>query len=489
MFSSLTIDNILSEGTSGNCLNNRKRKSCQGSAGDLTNRSPDDILENMFSALAIQEVTSTSFVSRRPREQSSVLVFGYHNMFSEENSGCTTSIECNNPDSSSLRSDEFIDRVNDRLMRHDGTGVQRFEVHFELNSTHAAHLDKWVQFASKSDAQFMTLHLCKYGKYCSRHSATASRYNFPLHCFGDGQASSWQNLSLTNCIFGPTMHSSSFSSLLILSLWLVTIADSDIQNIFTCCPVLRFLRLRSCHDLVNINISSGTLLHLDIYYCKKLLSIEIHSTSLLLFEYDGNQVRIKYASTPNMRRIVTKFWNRNCSLSMDLNKMKMIRKVTLAFLSPSEDHGFILYAKRFAVLKYVNLFILPSWNNVLAVAYLLQATPFLRRLRLEARSGEHHYRDNVQVDWPVDFSLKNLGVIFVGGFAAQAPLIELLACLVRAAPRLRLLQIDPHHHLWKEMGRFMREDVGDEAARDRARNFARETIGLKLPPSVKLVIK
>lgn len=489
MFSSLTIDDILSEGTSGDCCKNMKRKSCQKPAGDSINRLSDDNLENMFSALAIQDATYTSSVSRRSGEQSSVLVFGDHNIFSVENSGCTTSIECNDPDSRSLRSEKFIERVNDQLLCHEGTGVQVFEVNFYLNSTHAAHLDRWVQFALKSGAQCVRLHLCKNGIPCSWHSVTASRYSFPLHCFGDGQASSLQNLTLTNCILRSSMHSSSFSSLVSLYLMCVSISDSDIQNIFLCFPVLRFLRLGRCNDLVNIKISSETLSHLHIYCCKKLGRIEINSTSLVFFEYDGHQVHIMYASTPNMKTIVTKFWNRNCSLSKHLNDMKMIKKVTLTFLSPCEEHGFILYAKKFAVLKFVELFILPSWNNVLAVAYLLEATPYLRRLRLEARSRQHHYGDNVQVRWPVGFSLKKLRGIFVGGFAAQAPLVELLACLVRAAPGLLLLKIDPHHHLCKALGRWVREDVGDEAARDHARNAARETIGLKLPPSVKLVIE
>jgi hypothetical protein len=39
-----------------------------------------------------------------------------------------------------------------------------------------------------------------------------------------------------------------------------------------------------------------------------------------------------------MRKIVTKFWNRNCSLWKHLNKMKMIEKVTLTFLSPFKVH-------------------------------------------------------------------------------------------------------------------------------------------------------
>jgi hypothetical protein len=45
----------------------------------------------------------------------------------------------------------------------------------------------------------------------------------------------------------------------------------------------------------------------------------------------------------------------------------------------------MVYAKKFTVLKYINLYILPSWNNVLAVAYLLKATPYVGRLRLEVR--------------------------------------------------------------------------------------------------------
>ncbi|XP_047086128.1 uncharacterized protein LOC124697606 [Lolium rigidum] len=407
MFSSLTIDNILSQGTSGDCCENRKRKSCQGSVGDSTNPSPDDILENMFSALAIQDSTFNSSVSSRPREKSSILLFRENNIFSGENSGRATTIECNDPDSRSLRSDKFIDRVNDRLLRHAGTGVKAFEVHFDLNSAHAQHLDKWVQFASKSDAKLVRLHLCKNGTPCSGHSVTTSRYYFPLHCFGDGQGSTLWKLSLTNCILRPSMHSSTVFSLKSLDLMCVTIVDSDIQNIFSCCPVLRYLRLGRCHDLVNIRISVETLTQLDIYNCNKLVSIEINSTSLAFFGYDGHEVHIKYASTPNMRTIVTKFRNKNCSLSEHLNGMKRIKSVTLTFLSPCEEHGFIMYAKKFSVLKLINLFILPSWNNVLAVAYLLEATPCLRRLHLEACSGQHHYVDNDQVSWPMGFLLRS----------------------------------------------------------------------------------
>ncbi|XP_047086131.1 uncharacterized protein LOC124697608 [Lolium rigidum] len=446
----------------------------------------------MLSSLAIQDAAVTSSVSGRPEEQDySHLVFSGHNLFSEESSVCTTtSTECNDPESWSLRSDEFIDRVNNRLLCHDGTGVNVFEVHFDLNSTHAAHLDKWVQFASKSNAHSVRLHLCKSGISCSGHSRTASPYNFPLHFFGDGQASSLLRLWMTNCIFRLSMYPISFSSLVSLCLMCVTIADSDIQSIFSCCPGVRILRLGSCNDLVNIRISGERLFHLYIYYCKNLVSIEIHSASLVIFEYDGHKVLIKYASTPNMRRISTKFSNRNCSLSMNLNKMKMIEKVCLTFLSPSKEPNFKLYAKKFTVLKYINLYILPSWNNVLAVAYLLQATPFVTRLRLEMKAygGEQHHLENVQVSWPEDISLQKLHLILVGGFAAQPPLIGLLACLVGVAPGLKFLTISPRYHRLKRMGTWGREKDGAKAARDHARKVAREAIGLKLPSSVRFAL-
>ncbi|KAM0924837.1 hypothetical protein ACQ4PT_004744 [Festuca glaucescens] len=441
----------------------------------------------MLSSLAIQDAAVTSSISGRSEEQGSHLVFSEHTVFSEESSGCTTSIECNDPESRSLRSDEFIDRVNNRLLCHEGTGVNVFEVHFDLNSTHAAHLDKWVQFASMSNAHSVRLQLCKRGISCSGHSRTTSPYNFPLHFFGDGQASSLRMLWLTNCIFGPSMCPCRFSSLVSLYLKCVTITDSDTQNIFSCCPVLRILRLGSCNDLVNIRISSETLFHLYICYCKNLVSIEVHSTSLAFFEYDGHKVLIKYASTPNMRRIVTKFSNRNCSLSTHLNKMKMIEKISLTFLSSSKEPNFKLYARKFTVLKYINLYSLPSWNNVLAIAYLLQATPYVTRLRLEmqAYSGEQHHLENVHVSWPEGISLQKLHLILVGGFAAQPPVIELLACLVGAAPGLKFLTISPRYHHLKRMGTWVREKDGAKAARDHAQNIAREAIGLKLPSSVR----
>ncbi|PNT74038.1 uncharacterized protein LOC104581829 isoform X2 [Brachypodium distachyon] len=472
MFSSLTIDNIPAEANS-DCGMDRKRKSYKDQAG----------VENMISSLAIQEAAVTNSVYRGQRKKFSDLILDDRKILAKGNS------DCNDPGSRSLRSKEFIEGINDLLLRHQGSGVRYFAVHFDLNSTHAVYLDKWVQFASKSDAKYVTLHLCENGISCSRHSVTASRYNFPLHCFGDGRGSLLRKLSLTNCIFSTPVHSSGFSSLVQLSLRRVTTADSDIQNIFSCFPVLRDLKLQCCEDLVNIRISHETLLELHISCCQKLKSINIHSISLDIFEYDGHQVQIKYESTPSMRRIAIKFVDRNCSLPDDLLAMERLKKVTLWFLSPSEEPSFILHAKTFTVLQLVSLSILPSWNNVLAVAYLVKATPSVKRLHLEACSGEHHYLDNVQVDWPEHISLKKLRTILVGGFAAQAPLVELLAYLSRVATRLKLLEISPHHHRYKDSGRCVSEDVGVEAAWDHARNAARATIGLKLQSTVKFVVK
>lgn len=63
--------------------------------------------------------------------------------------------------------------------------------------------------------------------------------------------------------------------------------------------------------------------------------------------------------------------------------MRFIEKVTLTFLSPSKEPKFKLYVNKFTVLNNINLYILPSWDNVLAVASLLQATPYVKKLRLE----------------------------------------------------------------------------------------------------------
>ncbi|CAM0876628.1 unnamed protein product [Alopecurus aequalis] len=481
MLVSLSVDGIFAE---GGCRKDRKRKSSQDNAGDLVNRSSDDLLENMLSSLVIKSAAETSSASTRSGKHASVILLD-DNILSEGDSDCTTSTDCNALDST----EEFIGRVNDLLLRHQGTGVQLFEVRFGLNSTHAADLDKWVQFASESGAQCVIINLRQKGIPCSEHSVVSSRYNFPLQCFGGGQRSSLRKLRLTNCILSPPLHCSAFSSLVRLFLKHVTIADSDIQNICSSCTILRILRLGRCDDLVDLRISHEVLIYLDIFRCKKLVSIEIDATSLAFFEYDGHEVHINCVSAPNMRQMVTKFENTNCSLAKNINALQLIKKVTLTFLSPSEEPRSIIYLKKFTFLQFVNLFILPSWNNVVAVTYLLKATPYLKRLRLEACSKEHHYMENFRVKWPEGISLDKLRSITVGGFTAQAPLIELLVCLMRVATGLRYLQIDPHHHLCKGMGKWVRENVGDKAARDHARNAAMATIALKIPPSTKLVIK
>jgi hypothetical protein len=109
-------------------------------------------------------------------------------------------------------------------------------------------------------------------------------------------------------------------------------------------------------------------------------------------------------------------------------------------------------------------------------------------MQMKPYNGEQQHLDNVQVSWPEGISLQKLCLILLGGFAAQPPVIELLACLVRAAPGLKFLTISPRHHLLKGMGIWVREEDGEKAARDHARNVARETIGLKLPSSVRFVL-
>uniref|UniRef100_A0A8I6XU16 At1g61320/AtMIF1 LRR domain-containing protein n=1 Tax=Hordeum vulgare subsp. vulgare TaxID=112509 RepID=A0A8I6XU16_HORVV len=482
MFASLSIDSVLAQENSGERPKDRKRKSCQENAGNLTNALPDDVLENMFASLAIQNSRVASTASTRSGKGSVIILDD--KILVEGDSDCTTCTDS--------RSEVFIERVNELLRRHDGTGVRVFEVYFELNSTHAAHLDKWVQFASEAGAQDVMLSLCKNMTSCPEHLVTANRYNFPLHCFGDGrQRSSMQQLDLTNCIFMPPLDSSAFSSLVRLLLERVTITDSGIQNICSSCPILCFLRLARCDDLVNVRISHEELICLDIFRCNKLASVEIHATGLLIFEYDGREVHINYASTPNMRTLVNKFGNRNGYLSDGVEAMERIKKITLTFLSPSEKHGFILYAVKFPAVQFIDLSILPSWHNVLAVSYLLKATPCIKRLRLEARGGDQHYPDGVEVNWPQGVSLKRLRFITVGGYAGQAPLVELLAFLVHEGTRSRrtCLKIDPRHHLWKGLGRWLREDVGDKLARDRARKAAEETLRSRLSSRVNLVMK
>ncbi|KAI4985264.1 hypothetical protein ZWY2020_017894 [Hordeum vulgare] len=110
---------------------------------------------------------------------------------------------------------------------------------------------------------------------------------------------------------------------------------------------------------------------------------------------------------------------------------------------------------------------------------------------MQARSGDPLDDVELQVIWPEGISLKKLRFITVGGFAAQAPLVELLVCLVHAGTRSRrmYLQIDPHHHLCKGLGTWVREDVGDKPTRDRARKAAKETLRSRLPTNVKVVMK
>ncbi|EMS67935.1 hypothetical protein TRIUR3_32197 [Triticum urartu] len=71
-------------------------------------------------------------------------------------------------------------------------------------------------------------------------------------------------------------------------------------------------------------------------------------------------------------------------------RARRTRQGDAAYLLDAGNHlekpSYTLYAMKFTAIQFINLFIVPSWNNVRGVAYLVKATPYLKRLRLEIKS-------------------------------------------------------------------------------------------------------
>ena len=63
-----------------------------------------------------------------------------------------------------LRAHEFVTKVDTVLRQHSGTGVERMEIRFTLDSKHADHIDRWVNFAIASKPKEFVLSLSDWPK-------------------------------------------------------------------------------------------------------------------------------------------------------------------------------------------------------------------------------------------------------------------------------------------------------------------------------------
>ncbi|KAL5568632.1 hypothetical protein UlMin_025207 [Ulmus minor] len=144
----------------------------------------------------------------------------------------------------------------------------------------SVRFDKWLSFAVKSKIQELEL---KMKPKCT---------NFAYCCLpGDVlKASSLVDVKLT-CLKLEASFAISLPSLKSLSLASVELSDKVLHDVLLGCPSLEKLVLKECFDFVNLQISSSSLLFLEIISFEKCRRIQVEAINLQSFLYDAEFTR------------------------------------------------------------------------------------------------------------------------------------------------------------------------------------------------------
>jgi hypothetical protein len=230
---------------------------------------------------------------------------------------------------------KFVCKVNELLSHHTGNNIKEFKVKFPLSSAHASELDRWVAFAVASHTEILTLSLCdEHGRIAIDHTEL---YLFPLEQFSDVGGCQLHVLSLYGCIFETVPADlSGFSCLCYLTLCNVRVVDEVLLSIMSSCNALRYFYLIGCHKLIDLRVSHGQLVVLEVVSCGRLRSISIHAEKLESFSYNGRRVDIEYECVPVLSELGSYFGSLKHTLDLLDKFPNKLKKLTLHFPSRSQ---------------------------------------------------------------------------------------------------------------------------------------------------------
>ncbi|TVU41140.1 hypothetical protein EJB05_14636 [Eragrostis curvula] len=438
---------------------------------------PDDLLIKILSLMTVREAAVTDCLSNRWRhlwENTDNLILDVHTMGMQVPENHLWSSE----------DTEFVNKVNGVLRHHNAIGIKKFKVKFPLSfGAHASALDRWVEFAAASGSEELDVILNG-----PVPAPDAEPYSFPLKYFVDLSGCRLRRLILSACrLETAPANLSGFCYLEGLKLNCVSVVDSVVQNIMSCCCALRHLSLRRCHQLINVRTSHAKLVHLEFLLCTRLVSISIHAEKLRTFSYKGRKINIDYECAPVLSNLCVLFVKASeCPLYF-IGALPKLRTVILQFPSPVEVPCVLQHSVGFAALKEIMLCLLTSWEkSICSVVNLLKAAPRVEILKLEVYENSLQSPTELKIKWPEKGTLKRLHTIRIGGFSGEPELMELLVFLLGRSPVLKTLLIDTHRSYYKAWCNGWKREVSEDDTRC---NYARELALSHLAPIVPSTVK
>ncbi|KAL4628844.1 hypothetical protein ACB092_05G267300 [Castanea dentata] len=192
--------------------------------------------------------------------------------------------------------DDFVSAVDHTLLLHRAPKLTNFSVRFKYLSwlkAHAAHLDRWVRFATTAKVSQLSLHLCV------RHinDIDPDGYELPQHLYASEFVSEF-NFSYCKIFPNGLLH---WSSLKHLCIGQSALCEDVIREVLMGSPRLESLELHDCWEFKRLDIVSESLrkLVIDSYVIDMLegdvreLELEIVAPKIHSLEILGNFEKIK----------------------------------------------------------------------------------------------------------------------------------------------------------------------------------------------------
>lgn len=279
-----------------------------------------------------------------------------------------------------------------------------------------------------------------------------------------------------------------FSSLAVVKLEFVSATGWQVQSLLNACGSLWNLVIYCCHQIIRLRVAHARLRLLQVD--RKLKSMQIRAPELRRLRYAGHRIAINYAHVPLLCKLeLISLKNSPLDCLGTARRLRMLETLSLRFPSPLVATDQLRHDGRlFRGLHTITLYLKNSWGkNIVSMAYLLQAAPFVQTLKLEACGVEQSAPPpptELKITWPEGCLANMLHKVSIGGFNGEPELVELCMLLLRISPHLKTLVIYTRRGLH-------RIDKAKKAAEDDVarREHAIGVVLAKLAPAVPSKVK
>uniref|UniRef100_A0ACD5YG94 Uncharacterized protein n=1 Tax=Avena sativa TaxID=4498 RepID=A0ACD5YG94_AVESA len=338
---------------------------------------------------------------------------------------------------------DLISKVDQILQNHSGIGVKTLNLDLlECGNIDFSYVDSWLHIAVTPGIEELIL---------SPPLVTFSVYNFPCSLLSNGSGNSIQYLELGRCTLHATVGLGCLRSLTRLHMFRVRTSGDELWCLLSNSSALVHLELWYCKEIISLKIPSlQRFRFLDVVQCDSLQEVESNAPNLTKFRYSGLLGQISLGGSlqvKTLRMICPSQTNILCWYAHNL--LSIAPNVeTLTISSSSETVNTPMLSGKFLHLKHLEILLVGmAAYDYLSLVSFLDASPHLEKfvLAIKQHRMEHDSilggpsHDLRQIREQRYDKLKN---VKISGFCSVKSLVELTCHILENTTSLDCLTLD-----------------------------------------------